>query len=467
MAIETFEEIAEFISNKESQYNLVLGDIKRLLKKYHDTPEGRRVIYRVASRGDYQQGKEFKKIQRIQQKIKEGREKQKKEGKKQTYSIRDVWDIIGIRVVCVYPSDVDVVRDYIRSRHGKNLKKVKDKEVEKKSGYRAHHFIVIHKKPTLSYIKCEIQIVTMLLETWSFKEHRLIYEKETEVKETHEKRSELLSDALGVIDRQTEVLAEEIEEELVEEERKKTTTRLEFMKRLAAAESNYENPKQKEEFQKLKNYIAKNKEKLRHADPSKILGSLERHKDHFGVNGDLCYIIGLLAVMRDPKDLDEIALTYTEEFVHLSLQNKKANAHLLRSFILFCFGRTEKAVKEAERALKKAEELKDKKLINRIKTNIAYFIADLGDKNRESLARQYIRDARDPNKGGDPQEVSFLNTDGYVKIVFGKDFNEIEEGLSDCSQASEKSSSEDKELACAFFKMHRYKAYKQLLKFSK
>ncbi len=285
MAIKTLKEIEDFIGETESRYMQVMTYIKDLLREYHDyNPEGRRVLYRVASRGDYQQGKELKKIQRIQQKIKERQEKQKKEGKRATYSIRNIGDIIGIRLICVYPSDVDVVRDYIRSKDGKKLNIVEDREVKKKSGYRAHHFTVKHPDSTLVTIKCEIQVVTILFEAWSFKEHRLIYEKETEVKEAHGKRSELLSDALAVLDRQTEVLAEEIEEELVEEERKKAATRLDFMKKLVTTESDYEKPEQKENFQKLKKYIIKNEEQLHYIDPSEILGSLEEYKNHFGVD---------------------------------------------------------------------------------------------------------------------------------------------------------------------------------------
>ncbi len=217
----TIEEIDKFVNQprRKDQYMRVLNHMETLLRQYHyHIPEGRRVIYRVATREDYQQGDKFKRVQRIQEKINKKREEQKKRGKEPSYSIHDVGDIIGVRVVCVYPSDVDVVSNFIRSEHKKNLEIVprEDKEIRKKSGYREHRFVVRHVNPTLSVIKCEIQIVTMLSEAWSFKEHRLIYGKANKIKETYVKQSRLLSDGLAVLDGQSELLAQEVEEEMKE-----------------------------------------------------------------------------------------------------------------------------------------------------------------------------------------------------------------------------------------------------------
>ncbi len=460
MGIETIKEIEKFVREGKNGYKKVLRSIKRILEDYYDSPEGRHALYRVATRGDYQQGNEFKTLQSIQQKIRDRRKE------KPGYSKFDVEDIIGVKIICIYPSDVEIVKSYIRSLDNNSFK-IEDEELkETDSGYRAYHFVVTLPQPTLAQHKCEIQIVTMLQETWSFKTHGLTYKGKDVVKEEHKERTKLLSDALDVMDKQSQLLERQIRRKREEEQKRKDAARVSFIKKLAKIESfkDVNSGQKKEELQELRDYIFKNERQFHSGNVNGVVGRIRKYRDRFKeVDIGLCRIIALLAVVRDTDDLDGPALEYADRLIHASTSKDKCKAYMLKSLMFWSFNRLEDAINEAKEALKFSESIRDKNFINLAKINIAYFIADLGDKDREDQARQYIYELRKAVLSKEDEEA-FLDTVGYVKIVFGKTIEEIREGLRLCEQVC--SQSETKDVTGPFFKIHEHKALERLLELS-
>lgn len=459
MAIETIEEIKKFVREGKVGYEKVLRSIKRILEDYYDSPAGRRALYRVATRGDYQQGNEFKTPQSIQQKI---RDRQKE---KPGYSKFHIEDIIGARIICIYPSDVEIVKSYIRNLDNKSLK-IEDEELkETDSGYRAYHFIVTLPRPTLAQYKCEIQIVTMLQETWSFKTHGLTYKGKEVVKKEHKERTKLLSDALDVMDKQSQLLERQIRRKREEEQKRKNAAKVSFMKELAKVKSLKNiNAEQRKELQELKDYILKNEGELRYGDVNEVVDRIHKYRDQFKkVDRGICRIIALLAVIRDTDDLDGVALEYADRLICALTSKNKCKAYMLKSVMFWSFNRLENAINEAKGALSFAKRITDKSLINPAKINIAYFIADLGDKNREDQARKYINELRKAVLSKEDEE-NFLDADGYTKIVFGQTVEEVSEGLTLCERAFNQS--ETKDVAEPFFKIHEHKALQRLLELS-
>lgn len=459
MAIETIEEIENFVREGRDRYKKVLRSIKRILEDYYDTPAGRRALYRVATRGDYQQGKEFKTPQSIQRKIRDRRKE------KPGYSRFHIEDIIGVRIICIYPSDVEIVKSYIRSLDNKSLK-IEDEELkETDSGYRAYHFVVTLPQPTFAQHKCEIQIVTMLQETWSFKTHGLTYKGKEVVKKEHKQRTKLLSDALDVMDKQSQLLERQIRRKREEEQKRKNAAKVSFMKELAKIGSLKNiNSEQRKELQELRDYILKNEGELCYGDVNEVVGRIHKYRDRFKkVDRGLCRVIALLAVIRDTDDLDGLALEYADRFIDASTSKDKCKAYMLKSLMFWSFNRLEDAINEAKRALRFAKEIRNKRLINYTKISIAYFIADLGDKDREDQARKYINELRKAVLSKEGEEA-FLDTDGYVKIVFGQTIEEVREGLSLCERAYKQSKTKD--LAGPFFEIHEHNALERLLELS-
>lgn len=453
-----FNEVARIINDKKSRYERFLKILKDLFINYHHSSEGRKVIYRVASRGDYQQGDEIKPIQSIQRKIKDKIEKEKDKA----YTIFNVDDIIGIRLICIYPSDIDTVVAFIRNQNGKDFRILQDLPKEKALGYRAHHFVVESTKTELTNIRSEIQIMTMLQETWSFKTHGLIY-KGREAKEIEQRQSKLLSEALKVVDEQSELLKQQILERKEAEQRRRNVAKTSFLEELAEAQlRSLNNKKQRTDLEQLKKNISENEEELSYGNINKtgIIDQIFKYKKKYGLDIYLCRIMASLAAIRDMDDLNSFALDCINELIANSTGIEKGKAITFKSLILYCFERLEDAISEAQKALRLGEELPDKSLIDISKANISYFIAELGDKVRENVARRYIDEVVKEN----PTTGHFLDTKGYVLITFGKNIEEVKEGLTMCERFFEQNRSSKR--AETYFKLHQHKAFEKLVELS-
>ncbi|MDE5889308.1 MAG: GTP pyrophosphokinase family protein [Bacilli bacterium] len=112
-------------------------------------------------------------------------------------------DIVGIRIICSFPSDVFELINIIRNSN--NIKVIKEKDYiqkPKKSGYRSYHMIVevpvelINEKVM---VKAEIQIRTMAMDLWASLDHKLNYKNDNCTGDIA-KRLSLISDELNKID---------------------------------------------------------------------------------------------------------------------------------------------------------------------------------------------------------------------------------------------------------------------------
>jgi len=88
-------------------------------------------------------------------------------------------DIAGIRIICQFAEDIDVVANLIHDRSDMEIKEEKDYvNNPKDSGYRSYHMIVYYTVMTLSgekKLKVELQIRTLAMNFWATIEHSLQY----------------------------------------------------------------------------------------------------------------------------------------------------------------------------------------------------------------------------------------------------------------------------------------------------
>lgn len=93
--------------------------------------------------------------------------------------IRKVYDMIGIRIVCSFLSDVYDIVDLIKGTDQFIIKRENDYiSNPKDSGYRSYHLIVlvpIHLEKRTEYIEAEIQIRTVAMDCWASLDHKLRY----------------------------------------------------------------------------------------------------------------------------------------------------------------------------------------------------------------------------------------------------------------------------------------------------
>ena len=89
-------------------------------------------------------------------------------------ALNEIFDAIGIRIVCAFLDDVYTIRDYLSSMDGYKIIREKDYiKNAKPNGYRSYHMIL--QSETGFY--CEIQLRTISMDTWAALEHHMKYKK--------------------------------------------------------------------------------------------------------------------------------------------------------------------------------------------------------------------------------------------------------------------------------------------------
>lgn len=89
-------------------------------------------------------------------------------------ALGDIFDAIGIRIVCAFVDDVYTIRDYIVNSGKYEIIREKDYiRHSKPNGYRSYHMIL----RVGGKYHAEIQLRTISMDTWAALEHHLKYKK--------------------------------------------------------------------------------------------------------------------------------------------------------------------------------------------------------------------------------------------------------------------------------------------------
>lgn len=101
--------------------------------------------------------------------------------------ILHIHDMIGIRIVCSFLSDVYDIVDIIKKSRQFKIKSEKDYIKNPKStGYMSYHLIIlvpIYLNETLEYVEAEIQIRTIAMDFWASIDHKVQYKFPSKIPE--------------------------------------------------------------------------------------------------------------------------------------------------------------------------------------------------------------------------------------------------------------------------------------------
>jgi putative GTP pyrophosphokinase len=130
-------------------------------------------------------------------------------------------DICGVRIVCYYSSDLEIISKIIKKEF-EILKSVNKNDLLETDefGYRSIHFIVKikkdkikkHKYQNLKDLKAEIQVRTLLMDVHASIEHDLTYKKGTYVPKKFHRRLSQLSAILETVDSLFDELKDDIKQ---------------------------------------------------------------------------------------------------------------------------------------------------------------------------------------------------------------------------------------------------------------
>lgn len=93
--------------------------------------------------------------------------------------INHVHDIVGVRIVCSFLTDVYDIVNLIEINDMIKIKERKDYiNNPKETGYTSYHLIVyvpIHLANSIEYVEAEIQIRTVAMDFWASLDHKILY----------------------------------------------------------------------------------------------------------------------------------------------------------------------------------------------------------------------------------------------------------------------------------------------------
>ncbi len=128
-------------------------------------------------------------------------------------AMTNLTDIVGVRIVCRFLSDVYELASLIED--DKNFTHVKSKDYirnPKENGYRSYHIILMLETEN-SEIPIEIQLRTISQDSWASLEHKMKYKKEVKNQRLIKFELKRLSDEMASSDISMQTLKDIIEDE--------------------------------------------------------------------------------------------------------------------------------------------------------------------------------------------------------------------------------------------------------------
>lgn len=126
----------------------------------------------------------------------------------------EIEDIAGIRIICQFVEDIDIVAKSIQERRDIRVTEVKDYvQNQKESGYRSYHMVGLYTVQTLDgpkELQVEIQIRTMAMDFWATTEHSLQYKYQGKIPPKVSARLSGAANAIIALDREMSTVREEI-----------------------------------------------------------------------------------------------------------------------------------------------------------------------------------------------------------------------------------------------------------------
>lgn len=128
----------------------------------------------------------------------------------------EMYDIAGIRIMCQFVDDIELICDHIRMRADMKVIEERDYvENTKESGYRSYHLIIEYPVESIDgpvVILAEIQIRTLAMNFWATIEHTLNYKYSGEYPPEIKRRLQNAAEAAFLLDEEMSEIREEIQD---------------------------------------------------------------------------------------------------------------------------------------------------------------------------------------------------------------------------------------------------------------
>lgn len=125
--------------------------------------------------------------------------------------LEEMEDIAGVRVICYYNEDLEIIDKIIKEQFNVISSSNKSQELDDDQfGYASNHYVVILKPEWLQApnyrglndLKIEIQVRTILMHAWAAISHKLLYKKHDDVPKEFKRKLNRLSALIELADEQ-------------------------------------------------------------------------------------------------------------------------------------------------------------------------------------------------------------------------------------------------------------------------
>ncbi|WP_239256927.1 GTP pyrophosphokinase [Listeria ilorinensis] len=128
----------------------------------------------------------------------------------------EMQDIAGLRMMCQFVDDIEIVVDLLRQRNDFRIVEERDYIANKKpSGYRSYHVVIEYPVETIAgevRILVEIQIRTLAMNFWATIEHSMNYKYKGEFPEAINRRLKRAAEAAFQLDEEMRQIRQEVRE---------------------------------------------------------------------------------------------------------------------------------------------------------------------------------------------------------------------------------------------------------------
>lgn len=116
-----------------------------------------------------------------------------------------IHDLVGIRIVCSFLSDLEEIKDIIENDNSIIIIKRKNYiDNPKPNGYRSYHYnvlIPIKMINKMEYVEAEIQIRTIAMDMWATLEHKICYKKNGNIPKVMKENLKEISNYINIMDK--------------------------------------------------------------------------------------------------------------------------------------------------------------------------------------------------------------------------------------------------------------------------
>lgn len=384
---------------------------------------------------------EIKSVESLVEKIVRKRRTQNTEnqgspGKHTTpYDLDQVKDLIGIKVLCPFRADSDRVAKFLF--HQKD--RVQPIEAnpaagrrDEKRGYRGYNFTVfpaMGRRFDLTGLFCEVQIKTMLEESWDAMTHDLTYKREAAIPDELQRAFSILGDNLEAVEGTAGIFREQVEKLFAAVTRHREDAALIFFSGVHTALNEL---RRQHSLTAVVPEITEStplNEETFSVDAIAAVNEALRAEMRKGLTASICKMALFLALCSRVPGQANFALRLANDLVALLPESGKTE--MVRASVLWALGRFDACVVAAEGALAKVPEPDPRERMG----DFCYYVSDarvfhtfVPGKTETKVLELAEQLAREEAPG-------FMDTAGFALIVFGDDDRAVHRGIDLVSRA--------------------------------